>query len=179
MINEENAAILLIDIQEKLIPAIDRNQELISNIKKLIAGAQVLGLPIIWCEQIPEKIGPTLPEIAELMPQNSPIAKDTFSALEHPIVIQKLQEIDRNQIIVAGIEAHICVEQSACQLLEQGYEVHIAADCISSRTPANREIGLQKMLNAGAEITCVETALFEMLKVATGDKFKQILKIIK
>ena len=179
MINVENAAILLIDIQEKLIPAINRNQELVSNIKKLIAGAQVLELPIIWCEQIPDKIGATLPEIAELMPKNSPISKDTFSALENEEVTKKLQGIDRSQIIVAGIEAHICVEQSACRLLEQGYEVHIAADCISSRTAENCEIGLKKMLNAGAEITCVESALFEMLKVAKGDKFKQILKIIK
>lgn len=179
MLNEENATILLIDVQEKLIPAISDSEALVSSTAKLLAGAKVLGLPVIWCEQNPTRIGPTMPELTEHLEGFSPISKLCFSALKSEEVKAQLQATGRNQVIVTGIEAHICVSQTVQELLQEGYEVHVAADCISSRTAQNREIGLTKMLNAGAEITSVEAALFEMLGQAQGDKFKQILKIIK
>ncbi|WP_321495660.1 hydrolase [uncultured Desulfobacter sp.] len=179
MLDIENTVLLIIDIQGKLAHLMDRKEMMFSNVQKLIKGVQVLGIPILWVEQNPKGLGPTIPEIATLMPDIEPIGKMSFSSCGNDQFMQALKALGRKQILVSGIEAHICVYQTTADLLVLGYEVQVAADAVSSRNSENKEIGLQRMKDLGAGLTCVETALFELLKVAEGEQFKQIIRIVK
>lgn len=180
MLTIDNTALIVIDVQGKLAQLMFQKEELFANLEKIIKGAQVLELPIIWTEQVPEKLGPTTPEIAELLLDSvQPISKASFSCWGVQPFKTALEQLNRRQILVAGIETHICVYQTTLDLLAQGYEVHLVADAVSSRTAANRQIGLNRIKEAGATLTSTEMALFELLRVAEGDKFKQIAKIVK
>ena len=179
MFDIENTVLLIVDIQGKLAHLMDRKAFLFQNVQKLIKGARILGVPILWVEQNPRGLGPTIPEIARLLPDIEPISKMTFSSCRNDGFVQALNALDRKQVLISGIETHICVYQTAADLVEMGYEVHAVADAVSSRTLENREIGLQKMRDAGVGVTSVETALFELLKVAEGDQFREIIKIVK
>lgn len=179
MLDIENTALLIIDIQGKLAHLMDRKELLFSNVQKLIKGVQVLGIPILWVEQNPEGLGPTIPEISALLPDIQPISKMSFSSCGNAPFMQALKSLGRKQILVSGIEAHICVYQTAADLVALGYEVQVAADAVSSRNFENKEIGLQRLKDVGVGLTCVETALFELLKVAEGEQFKQIIRIVK
>ena len=136
-------------------------------------------MPIVWVEQNPDGLGPTIPEVAELLTNIQPIAKLSFSACGCKEFIKEFKSLNRNQILIAGIETHICVYQSSVDLLDLDYEVHVVTDAVSSRTPENRQVGLDKIKDAGGFLTSTETAIFELLKVAEGQKFKEILKIVK
>jgi nicotinamidase-related amidase len=141
---------------------------------------QVLQLPIIWNEQIPEKLGPTVPELAELLAESTqPIPKASFSCCGNPPFMDALKAVNRRQVLLAGIESHVCVYQTGLDLLNLGYEVQVVADAVSSRTPENRQLGLEHLKQAGAAVTSTEMALFELLRVAEGSKFKEIAKIVK
>jgi nicotinamidase-related amidase len=137
----------------------------------------ILGIPVILTEQIP--LGPTIPEIADLLPDASAISKDTFSCCASEPFMKAVQALNRRQILITGIEAHVCVYQTAMDLMKRGYEVHLAADAVASRTARNREIGIAKLLAAGAVLTSAEMALFELLKTAADPKAKELFKIIK
>lgn len=139
----------------------------------------MLNIPILRLEQNPAGLGPTLPEIAELMPDITPIGKMSFSACGNPAFMQALKAADRSQLLLVGIEAHICVYQTAIDLLKRSYEVQVVADAVSSRTVENREVALMKMRDSGVGLTSVEMALFELLGVAEGRQFKEIAKIVK
>ena len=179
MLDAQNAVLVVIDVQGKLAQLMHEKEQLFENVKRIIQGAQVLDIPILWTEQNPEGLGPTTPQIAELMPELNPIPKFSFSCCGAPRFAESLQELGRNQALLAGIETHVCVYQTAIDLLRQDYEVHVVADAVSSRAAFNRQIGLEKMKDAGAKLTSVETALFELLRVAEGPKFKSILKIVR
>jgi nicotinamidase-related amidase len=179
MLNINNTLLLVIDIQGKLASMMHDKIAVYENVKRLIKGARVLEMPIIWTEQYPEGIGATIPEIAKTLDGFKPIPKMTFSCCRNDEFLNALKATNRKQILVTGIETHICVYQTTLELLDAGYEVEVVADAVSSRTPQNKEIGLQKMKTAGAGITGTETALYELLKVAKGPEFKQILKIVK
>jgi len=138
----------------------------------------VLDVPVLWLEQYPQGLGPTIPEIAAEM-KGEVIEKITFSAYDTEEFRKQLESLGRKKVLLAGIETHICVYQTAAHLLANGYEVEVLADCVSSRTKGNREIGLQKMMQLGAKLTSVEMALFEMQGIAKGDSFKAISKIVK
>jgi len=178
MLNVENTALVVIDVQGKLAQLMHEKETLFDNVKRIIKGAQVLEIPIIWTEQNPEGLGPTLPEIASLL-DSEPIAKFAFSCCGEEAFMRALEEVNRKQVLLAGIEAHVCVYQTAVDLVRLGYEVHILADAVSSRAASNKQLALEKMKDAGALLTSVEIALFELLKVAQGDKFKKILQIVK
>nr|WP_319490662.1 hydrolase [uncultured Desulfobacter sp.] len=179
MLDIENTVLLIVDIQGKLAHLMDRKAFLFQNVQKLIKGAQILGVPILWVEQNPLGLGPTIPEIASLLPDIEPISKMTFSSCRNDGFVQALSALDRKQVLISGIETHICVYQTAADLVDTGYEVYAVADAVSSRTLENKEIGLQKMRDSGVGLTSVETALFELLKVAEGDQFREIIRIVK
>ncbi len=180
MLNQANTALVIIDVQVKLAQVMLQKEALIDALQRLVRGAQVLNLPILWNEQLPEKLGPTVPEVAELLAESTqPIAKASFSCCGNPPFMQALKTANRQQILLAGIESHVCVYQTGLDLLNLGYEVHVVADAVSSRTPENRQLGLTRLQQAGAALSSVEMALFELLRVAEGPQFKEIAKIVK
>lgn len=180
MLSVKNSVLVVIDMQEKLSRAMHDRENLVTNAAKIIHGAKVLGLPVIWTEQNPAGLGPTLREIRDHIPADSePVIKLSFSCCAEPAFLDKLNAIGRKQALVLGIESHVCVCQTILDLLELGYETHIICDAVASRTTENKLIGIERSKQAGAISTSVEMALFELLKVAEGDKFKQILKIVK
>ncbi len=178
MLNKEEVTLVLIDIQGKLAQIVDESESVINNIVKVIKGANVLQLPILWLEQYPKGLGPTVEVIANEI-DGAPIEKITFSAYNTEEFRTRLEATGRKKVLLAGIETHICVYQTAADLLANGYEVEILADCVSSRTAGNREVGIKKMIQLGAQITSVEMALFEMLQIAKGEQFKAISAIVK
>ncbi len=180
MLTPNNTTLVVIDVQGKLAQLMSQKEALFDNLQKIIKGAQVLELPIIWNEQLPEKLGPTLPEIAELLSHSTqPIAKSSFSCCGNPPFMEALAATQRKQVLLAGIESHVCVYQTCLDLLNFGYEVEVVTDAVSSRTEENRQIGLARMQQAGATLTSTEMTLFELLRVAAGPKFKEITRIVK
>ena len=175
----ENTVLIVVDVQEKLAHVMSEKRVLLENLEKIIKGAQILGIPILLTEQSPEELGPTIPEIARLLPNIQPVRKLSFSCCGSNRFMQALKALSRKQVLITGIEMHVCVYQTAVDLLNLEYEVQVVADAVSSRTVENRQIGLAKIRDAGAALTSMETALFELLKVAEGAKFKEILKIVK
>jgi nicotinamidase-related amidase len=179
MLQEETGLLIVIDIQGNLARAAADRELLFESARKLIQGARVFQLPIIVTEQIPGKLGPTIPEVDELLDGIGKFPKETFSCCNDAAFMDAFNKADRKQILLCGIESHICVYQTAIDLLDLGCEVHVVADAVSSRTAQNREIGISKMVSAGAYLTSTETVLFELLKTAGSDKFKDIFKIVK
>lgn len=179
MLQRDETVLVLIDIQGKLAQIVDESESVVHNIATVVQGAKGLQVPILWLEQYPKGLGPTVEEIAQHLTDERPIEKITFSAYQTEDFILALEKTQRKKVLLAGIETHICVYQTAADLLENGYEVEVLADCVSSRTVGNREVGIQKMMQLGAKITSVEMALFEMQQVAKGDTFKFISKLVK
>ncbi len=179
MITPENMVLVIVDVQGKLAHLMCGKEALFRNLRGLIQGIQILRIPILWMEQNPKGLGPTVPEIAELLSDTEPISKMSFSCCGNDIFIQQLDSLHRKQVLIAGIETHVCVYQTAMDLLERGYDVEVVADAVSSRTVENKRIGLEKIRQLGARWTSTEMALFELLRVAEGDAFKAILKIVK
>jgi nicotinamidase-related amidase len=179
MLKMENTVLVLVDIQGKLATLMYNKEEFFSNLARLIKGTKVLEIPIIWNEQLPDKLGRTIPEIKELLDGLTPLEKGTFSCCGNQDFMERIKSIDRRQVLLAGMETHVCVYQTALDLLPEGFEVHLVADAVSSRTLENRQTGIQAIKDLGARLTSVEMALFELLKVAEGDKFKQIIEIVK
>jgi nicotinamidase-related amidase len=179
MLEINNTILLVIDVQEKLVPVICRREKLTENIQKLVRGAQALDIPILVTEQYPQGLGKTATGIAELMPDIKPLPKRSFSCYGDEGFKRVLDSSGRKQVLVCGIETHVCVYQTSLELKEAGYEVQVAADAVSSRTAENKEIGLNLMRQMGIIVTGTETALFELLKIAEGEKFKAISRIVK
>jgi len=179
VLTPENTILVMIDFQEKLTRAMLDKEALVENAVKMVSGAKILGVPIIRTEQNPNGLGRTVPELEELLVDVEPVTKLSFSCCGEPKFMEALQKSERKQILIGGIESHVCVYQTVLDLAASGYEVQVLADVVSSRTAENRNIGLERCREAGASTTSVETALFEMLRAAEGDKFKQMLKVVK
>lgn len=179
MLKAEQAVLVLVDVQGKLAEIMHDREALYQNIRRMIMAARALSLPIIWMEQIPEKMGRTVQEIRELLTTEQPISKKSFSGCGEPAFMTSLQATGRTQVLLAGIEAHVCVYQTASDLANMGYEPYVVSDAVSSRTPSNRQTGLERSRDAGAKITSVESALFEMMGTAEHPAFKEILKIVR
>jgi nicotinamidase-related amidase len=154
-------------------------ETLLANLQKLLKGIRILGVPVILTEQNPAGLGPTAPEISALLPDVKAIPKFAFSCGGEPLFTESLNALARKQVLVTGIEAHVCVYQTSLDLLRSGYEVQVVADCISSRTEVNRNLAITKMQNEGVKVTGTEMALFELLRVAEGDRFKAISRLIR
>ncbi len=179
MLTTDNTVLLVIDFQERLFPVMHDKQRLLQNVQKLIRGIQALDIPIVLTEQYPKGLGPTIPEIKELLPDVKPIEKVCFNCCDESAFNETLGSLKRRQLLICGIEAHICVYQTAIALLQAGYEVQVVADCVSSRDPENRMVSLFRMGSSGVSPTTTEMTLFELLNVARGDAFKEISNIVK
>ncbi len=175
----ENTALVLIDFQERLFPVMHEKEKLLNNVVKLVKGALALEIPVIVTEQYPKGLGPTIPEIKSLIPNFKAVEKVCFSCCDEPLFLEALGSLKRRQVLAAGIEAHICTYQTSVALAAAGYRVEVVADCVESRDPANKAVALTKLGMLGIMPTTTEMALFELLKVAKGDKFKAISAIVK
>lgn len=179
MLDAANTALVIVDVQGKLAQIMDQKTTLFSNLETIVKGAKILELPIVWVEQIPDKLGATIPQIADHLHDQHPIAKNCFSCYKSPEFVAALEATGCKNVIVVGIEAHICVYQTVREMLTAGYHVEVISDAVSSRNPLNKQIALNKMQQAGAELSCTEMVLFELQAIAEGERFKQILSIIK
>jgi len=179
MLKVDETALVIIDVQGKLAKIMHQSKELFINLERLIQGAHLLHIPILWLEQYPKGLGPTSEEIKQHLTDLHPIEKMTFSACKNESFKEEINKLNRNSFLVAGIETHICVYQTVQELLKDDREVEVVVDCVSSRTLANKEIGLEKMKSLGAKITSVEMALFELMETAEHPKFKEISRLIK
>lgn len=179
MMTKQQTVLLVIDIQERLAPHMVARERLIAGARTLIAGARLLDIPMLLTEQYPEGIGATVPELASLLEGVTPIHKRTFSACREPRFVEALEAVGRRQVLVTGIEAHVCVYQTVVDLKARGYTVQVAADAVASRTAANRRIGIERMRALGAEIGSVESAVFELMETSACPAFKPVLKLIK
>jgi nicotinamidase-related amidase len=174
---KENSALIVIDIQEKLIPVIYEKEGVIENAIKLVNGFKVLGVPIFCTEQYPKGLGGTEPRLKEALANVEPVAKMSFSCAGDLSEQFKNEKIER--VVLCGVESHVCVLQTALDLIANGFQVHIAADAVSSRRKFDYEIALERMRSNGAEITLTESVLFEMLEICGTDQFKAISRIVK
>lgn len=179
MLHLDQSVLVLIDLQGRLAQLMHGREALFDNVQRLIRGAQALGLPILWLEQYPQGLGPTIPEVAGLLTGLTPIPKTCFSACGNETFLAQLASLERSQVLLAGIEAHVCVYQTALDLLAGKYEVQVVTDAVSSRTAANAELGRHRMHAAGARLTSVEMALFELLRTADAPAFKAIARLVK
>ena len=174
-LDADRTALVVIDVQEgfrKAVPEFDRIARATAT---LIEGAEAIGIPVLITEQYPRGLGDTVPEVAEHLPDGArPLEKVVFSAAE----AEGFDLAGRDQALVCGIETHVCVNQTALDLLADGIDVQVAEDAVGSRTDDNKRVGLHKMERAGAEITSVETALFELLGRAGTDEFKRVQRLI-
>ncbi|MGC8605891.1 MAG: hydrolase [Desulfomonilaceae bacterium] len=179
MLRPDDTVLVVIDMQEKLARAMHDRQSLVNKASQIVHGARILGIPVIWTEQNPRGLGRTVPEISKFLVDSSPVEKFSFSCSAEPKFMEVFKACGKKQVLILGIECHVCVCQTIIDLKRLGYEVHVVSDAVSSRTKENRAVGLERAKQVGAIITSVEMALFELLKVAEGDNFKQILKIVK
>jgi len=179
MLDIQNCCLVVVDVQGKLARLMHDKESLFKNIQVLIQAAKILNIPILWCQQCPDALGPTVPQIAELLSGVEPINKASFSCCGCDQFNDKLNELSRQQVLLCGIEAHVCIYQTAADLLSKGFTVEVIADAVSSRTPENKHIAITKMSAEGVNVTTTEMALFELLRTADHPQFKQIAKLIK
>lgn len=179
MLEKGCTALVIIDVQGKLAQLMHAREQLFKNLQILIKGVKIFKIPIIWMEQVPEKLGPTVQEIRELLAGQKPIEKDVFSCARNEEFRQRLHQQDIHHTLLSGIETHVCVYQTALDLIDQGYDVEVVADAVASRTDFNKQVGLKRILQAGGSQTSVEMALFELQQTATGDQFRELVKLVK
>jgi nicotinamidase-related amidase len=181
-LQRHEALLVVIDVQEKLMPVIDRADEVARNIERLVRGCHVLDVPPVLTEQYVKGLGPTIAPLRRVFEETfgyHPIEKACFSANGAGEFQAELRARRKRQILVAGVEAHVCVYQTVTDLLAAGYDVTVIADAISSRTAENKAIALQRMTSEGAKLSSTEMVLFELLGVAGTDEFASILKLVK
>jgi len=179
LISNRDSVLVVVDMQEKLIPKIFDQHTVISNIVTLIKSAKILNIPIIITEQYPKGLGPTIPEIKDLIVPWQPIGKTCFSCFGSNDFSKQLKGLGKNNLILCGIESHVCIMQTALDGLKANYSVFFVKDSISSRTKNNKETGFERMTQAGAIPVSTEMIVFELLREAGTDKFKQIASMIK
>lgn len=175
----EDAILVLVDFQERLMPAMKDFQALETSVIKLVQGIETLGVPVLVTQQYTKGLGPTIPSIAQALGEFSPIEKTDFSAAGEMNFLEALNASGKTTVILCGIEAHVCVAQTALALLELGYDVFLAEDAVSSRNKTDKKVGVKRMIDAGARPVTVEAVLFELLGTAKAAEFKEISRIVK
>ena len=175
----EDTVGIIIDIQERLFPHMDKGGDLLERTGILIKGLQSLGIPLLHTEQYPKGLGHTVPEINVLFEDMEAIEKIAFSCCDEPGFLQGLESLKKKYVIVAGIEAHVCVLQTCLELLDNGYLPFLVTDAIGSRRELDHEAAVQRMIQAGVIPTTVESALLELVHEAGTDHFRAVLPLIK
>jgi nicotinamidase-related amidase len=179
MLDIEKCSLVVVDVQGRLAQLMYGREALFKNIQILIKATKILDIPIVWCQQCPDALGPTVPQIAELLADNQSIDKASFSCCGDERFIGKLNSLDRQQVLLCGIETHVCIYQTAVDLRSRGYEANVAADAVSSRTLENKQIGLERLRAEGVNVSSTEMALFELSRTAEHPQFKQIARLVK
>lgn len=178
-IKKENSIGVVIDIQERLFPVMNDTEQLLKRCKILVEGLQVLSVPLLVTQQYTKGLGETLPEISALIDDFSPIEKSSFSCYDEPAFVEALEEIDDTNVIICGIEAHVCVLQTAIDLRNAGYNPIVVVDCISSRKKQDMELALIRYQQEGVLVTTSESILFELARSSKAPAFKSISKLVK
>ena len=179
VLNPENSLLLVIDVQEKLVNALDKNI-IVKRVSNLVKSARLLEIPVVVTEQYPKGLGATVPEVSSEFPVDTQVfEKTSFNALDEEGVLEKIKSYNKKQIVICGIETHICVHQTTAALLREGFEVYVVKDACASRSKYEFKQGIELMAVNGAKISCVEIVLFEWLKTAKNPHFKEIQALIK
>jgi len=176
LLRGDDALLVVIDIQERLLPVIAEKERVIENARKLVTFARMIGLPIILTEQ--QNLGETTPAIRAELKGVEPITKLEFDCFESPAFAEQIHRLNRDTLIIAGIEAHICVAQTALHALVN-HRVHVVSDAVSSRSLHSREVALGRMRQAGVTITSTEMVIYELLGKAGTEEFREALKLVK
>ena len=178
-ITKENTVGLIIDFQERLFPVMWEKEQLLKNCTTLIKGWNELGLPVVATQQYTKGLGDTVAEIKNTVPGFNFIEKRAFSCCDEPKVIEKLKELDAKNIIICGIESHVCVLQTAIDLKEAGFKPVVVADCVSSRTKENIELAKERFRFENIMMTSFESILFELTRSSGAPEFRAISKLVK
>jgi nicotinamidase-related amidase len=172
LMSRHDTGLLVVDVQDRLVPAIHHHARVVWNVRRLLDGAKALGIPVVATEQYPKGLGPTVPELRDLLPAVS--TKLSFSCGACEDLLLPFRETGRFKVLVVGIEAHVCVQQTVLDLLADGYRVFVAADAVGSRFELDYQLALRRMDSAGVTLTTTEAALFEWCEVAGTSEFKVI-----
>jgi len=188
-LRKEDTVLVGIDFQERLMPAMKNNDEVEATAAKLVKGCRILGVPAVFTQQYTKGLGATVPAIVTALTEAigdeipaaefNPVEKTSFSAMGEPAFVEALKKLGRKTVIIAGVEAHVCVQQTVLDLLENGYDVFVANDCISSRSNNDKKYAQRRMGDAGAAGTTYESILFELCGGAKEPGFKQISALVK
>ena len=180
-LESDHCALIVVDIQEKLLPPIFQKEQMLRNSALLVRAAGVLKIPAIVSTQYAKGLGKTVPEIASLLPETEAIDKDRFSCFGSDVFCTLLKRLpgNRNTLLLCGMESHICVMQTALAALREGYLVHVASDAVSSRTEWNWKIGLERMRAAGAVLSSTEMMIYELMRSSSSPAFKEMLPYLR
>lgn len=179
MLKKANTGLIVVDVQGKLARLVHESEQVIENIITLIKGAQILEMSVIWVEQYPKGLGPTVEEIQNQLKDKLAIEKMTFSAYKNKDFKEAIEATGCNSFLLTGIESHVCVYQTGADLVANNYEIEIVEDAVSSRTEGNKEIGIKKLNSLGVKSTTVEMSLFELMETAEYANFKSVSELIK
>lgn len=176
LIGREDSLLVIIDMQERLVPAVAEREKITENVVKLGRFSRIMNLPVVVTEQ--QKLGSTIPEVGDSLGEKLPISKLDFNCFGSEDFARIVRSLKRPNLVLAGIEAHICVAQTALYALSE-FRVHVVSDAISSRTVQNRDIALRRMEKEGVTITSTEMFIYELLERAGSDEFREVLKLVK
>ena len=179
LLDRDESFLLIVDVQEKLAPAVLEHETVVANVIRLVKSAERLAVPVFMTEHCGSKIGPLLPEVRALVPEEAILPKVHFAAAREEICRTRLSRLRRPQCVVAGMEAHVCVLQSALSLLEAGFRPHVVCDAVSSRRTHDRETALARLRDAGVAIVSTEMVIFEWLGRGDDEAFRDLLPLIK
>ncbi len=179
LIRRDRSALFVVDEQARLAPAMFSREQALANTAILLKAAARLGVPVIASEQYPKGLGPTVPEIAALLPAGAVVEKLHFSCASDPGILARVAGLGREQVVVAGMEAHVCVLQTALGLKERGYDVQVVADATSSRRPESHALAMERLRLAGIPVVNTEMVVFEWLERAGSAEFKELSALIK
>ena len=177
LMSADDTALLVVDVQEKLVAVMDGREKIVFNVRRLVEGAKLLGLPIAATEQYPKGLGPTIEELADKLGEVP--SKLTFSCSGCPEIFEDLVSRGMHKLLVCGIEAHVCVQQTVLDLVSAGWQVYVAADAVGSRKEVDYRTALGRMESAGAVLTTTEAALFEWCETADHQRFKEISRLVR
>lgn len=179
MIDAEGALLLVVDVQERLLPAMSEPAVIERNCSVLMESAQQLGVPMLLSEQYPKGLGHTIPSLAANAPEGSTFAKVDFSCCRDAAIMKEIENFSRKQAILCGVESHVCVLQTALDLQQRGFDVFVAIDATGSRSEESKQIARDRMVAAGVTVVTTEMVVFELLKTAASPQFKALSRLIQ
>jgi nicotinamidase-related amidase len=179
LLDRSRSVLVVVDIQERLLPAIHGREGIIPNVKLLAFGARTMQVPVIVTEQYPKGLGPTVSELKEALGAAQPLSKVEFSCASGPGFLEKLAGMGRKQVVLCGIESHVCMAQTTVELLGHGYKVWLVTDAMGSRRERDHESALRRLETGGAVLTTAEAVVFEWLRKAGTEEFKAVVGMVK